>query len=320
LIIALFVGPYYDEHRFSKYMMVGLVGFASLFFSNIITKILNSGTKVLRDPNIKGLCISILIGLVIVSVSMSVILYTGYSSLAMKDHYTPFERDLPKRNFPSKSEMSLLQIVYNKGLSTGGNYNVVLPPTEYKIRQDGFAGKLEAFTGIPTIKILKGRHVLEASSLQEFNSLLNVTNTKYIIFPKHYINNDLNFTNIKREAGSDQNGSFHPARFALENFETFYEDKDYLVLSVPHTASVTNTFETVQKKEKRDTENSHSLREFKVPGDVSEAAKVEGIEIPWRQAMVSDKALALITSILLVAFFVGYQSLSSPGALKNHKL
>jgi hypothetical protein len=319
LIVALFAGPYYDEHRFSKYMMIGLVAFTALFFSSIITRILNSGSKVLRDPNIKGLCISILIGLVIVSISMSVILYTGYSALSMKDHYPPYERDLPKRNFPSTSEMTLLQLVYNKGISTGGNYNVVLPPTEYKIRQDGFAGKLEAFTGIPTIKILKGRHVLEASSLQEFNSLLNVTNTKYIILPKHYIKNDLNFTNIKREAGSDQNGSFQPARFALENFETFYEDKDYLVLSVPYTAFTTNASENVQKREKSDTENSHSLREFKVPGDVSEAAKEEGIEIPWQQAIVSDKGLVLITSILLVAFFVGYQSLSSPGAPKNHK-
>jgi hypothetical protein len=319
LIIALFAGPYYDEHRFSKYMMVGLVGFSALFFSGIITRILNSTSKVLRDPNIKGLCVSLLIGLVIVSVSMSVILYTGYSALAIKDHYRPFERDLPKRNFPSTSEMSLLQLVYNKGISTAGNYNVVLAPTEYKIRQDGFAGKLEAFTGIPTLKILKGQRVLEASSLQEFNSLLNVTNTKYIILPKDYIKNDLNITNIKREAGSDQNGSFQPARFALENFETFYEDKDYLVLSVPYTASTTNTFETAQKKEKQDTENSHSLREFKVPGDVSEAAKEKGIEIPWQQAMVSYKGIALITFILLVAFFVGYRSLSSPGALKNHK-
>jgi hypothetical protein len=317
VIIALFVGPYYDEHRFSKYMMVGLVGFTALFFRSIISRILNSESKVLRDPNIKGLCISILIGLVIVSVSMSVILYTGYSALAMKDHYPPFERDLPKRNFPSASEMALLQLVYNKGISTGGNYNVVVPTTES--RKEGFAGKLEAFTGIPTIKILKGRHVLEASSLQEFNSLLNVTNTKYIILPKHYIKNDLNFTNIKPEAGSDQNGSFQPARFALENFETFYEDKDYLVLSVPYTASTTNASENVQKKENRDTENIHSLREFKVPGDVSEAAKAEGIEIPWQQTMVSDKGLVLITSILLVAFFAGYQSLSGPGALKNHK-
>jgi hypothetical protein len=317
LVIALFVGPYYDEHRFSKYMMVGLVGFTALFFRSIISRILNSESKVLRDPNIKGLCISILIGLVIVSVSMSVILYTGYSALAMKDHYPPFERDLPKRNFPSASEMALLQLVYNKGISTGGNYNVVVPTTES--RKEGFAGKLEAFTGIPTIKILKGRHVLEASSLQEFNSLLNVTNTKYIILPKHYIKNDLNFTNIKPEAGSDQNGSFQPARFALENFETFYEDKDYLVLSVPYTASTTNASENVQKKENRDTENIHSLREFKVPGDVSEAAKAEGIEIPWQQTMVSDKGLVLITSILLVAFFAGYQSLSGPGALKNHK-
>ena len=335
LIIALFLGPYYDEHRFSKYMMVGLVGFSALFFSSIITRILNSGSKVLRDPNTKGICISILIGLVIVSVSMSVILYTGYSALAIKDHYLPFLSDLPKRYFPSTSEMTLLQLIY-KDISTGGNYNVVLPSTEYAIRQGGFAGKLEAFTGIPTIKILKGQQVLDASSLQEFNSLLNVTNTKYIILPKYYIKNDLNFTNIKREAGSDQNSSFQPARFALENFETFYEDKDYLVLSVPYTPFFTNGSEivlsvpytpfftngseNVQKKENRDTENLYSLREFiKVPGDVSEAAKAEGIEIPWQQAMISYKGLGLIISILLVAFFVGYRFLPSPGALKDHK-
>ena len=125
---------------------------------------------------------------------------------------------------------------------------------------------------------------------------------------------------MKQEARSDQNGSFQPARFALENFKTFYEDKDYLVLSVPYTAFTTNGSENVQKKEKRDTENIYSLREFiKVPGDVSEAAKAEGIEIPWQQAMISDKGLALFISILLVAFFVGYRFLPSPGALKDHK-
>jgi len=82
----------------------------------------------------------------------------------------------------------------------------------------------------------------------------------------------------------------------------------------------TNASENVQKKEKRDTQNIPSLRELiKVPGDVSEPAKVEGIEIPWQQVMVSDKALVLIASIFLVAFLVGYQFLSSPGVLKNHK-
>ena len=35
-VVALFTGPYYDEHRFSKYVMVGMVGFASLFVYKII--------------------------------------------------------------------------------------------------------------------------------------------------------------------------------------------------------------------------------------------------------------------------------------------
>lgn len=93
----------------------------------------------------------------------------------------------------------VFKLVYNKGITTGTNYNEVLPPTEYKIRQDGFTGKLKAFAIIPAIKILKGPQVLEASSLQEFNRLLDVTNTKYMILPKHYIKEDLNFTNIRGE-------------------------------------------------------------------------------------------------------------------------
>ena len=33
VIVAIITGPYYDEHRFGKYVMVGLIGFASFLFT-----------------------------------------------------------------------------------------------------------------------------------------------------------------------------------------------------------------------------------------------------------------------------------------------
>ena len=36
VIFAFFLGPYYDEHRFGKYIMVGMIGFASLIIYRII--------------------------------------------------------------------------------------------------------------------------------------------------------------------------------------------------------------------------------------------------------------------------------------------
>ena len=89
---------------------------------------------------------------------MSAIMYTGYSALAMDNHYRPFDRDLPKRYFPSPSEISLLKFIYNDLNKGGKNYNVVVSPEEYDVRQQGFTGKLEAFVGIPTNRLLNGQH------------------------------------------------------------------------------------------------------------------------------------------------------------------
>ena len=36
IVIALLTGPYYDQHRFSKYVMIGMVGFASLLMYRIL--------------------------------------------------------------------------------------------------------------------------------------------------------------------------------------------------------------------------------------------------------------------------------------------
>ena len=59
VIVTLITGPYYDEHRFGKYVMVGLIGFASLFIYDIIA-FLNK--RFHYGPLLSG----ILIGIVIV--------------------------------------------------------------------------------------------------------------------------------------------------------------------------------------------------------------------------------------------------------------
>ena len=73
IIIPLFAGPYYDEYRFSKYIMVGMVGFASLLFY-----------KILDSLRPKPIVSNIIIAIIITTGSLSSILYIGYNSLILQ--------------------------------------------------------------------------------------------------------------------------------------------------------------------------------------------------------------------------------------------
>ena len=93
-IIAFLAGPYYDEHRFSKYIMVGMVGFASLLVYKIIFSV--------RRFTHKSLLSGLIMGAVVTSSSLSTLLFVGYTALALENpDFEGFHLELPRRIFPS---------------------------------------------------------------------------------------------------------------------------------------------------------------------------------------------------------------------------
>jgi hypothetical protein len=325
-VVALFTGTYYDEHRFSKYIMMGLVGLSAILVYDIMTTVFLTRKGTAKPgARLHMILVSIVISLTVISASMSAILYTGYSALAMDNHYRPFDRDLQKRYFPSPSEISLLRFVYNDLSQGGKNYNVVVSPEEYDVRRQGFTGKLEAFAGIPTNRLLQGQPVLEASTLERFYQLLNSTNTKYIVLPKEDIVSGRNYTNaISSTSRSTGEHPIEPARFALASFKKVYEDTDYVVLVVPENLlSAKQGVNGINSDtdENPDAENPwDSGGIVKFPGDISDRAKRDGVEVPWQRTMSSEISIALAILIPTVAIIVGKRSLSQRTKLKNNKL
>lgn len=316
VIVALYTGTYYDEHRFSKYIMVGLVGLSAILVYDIMTTVflIRKGTAK-ACGRLPLTLLSIVISLTVISASMSAILYAGYSALAMDNHYRPFDRDLPKRYFLTPSEISLLKFVYNDLSKNGKIYNVVVSPEEYDVRRQGFTGKLEAFVGIPRNRLLQGQPILEASTLNRFYQLLNDTNTKYIVLAKEDIASGLNYTNaISSARGSTDKDLFEPARFALANFKKVYEDADYFILAVPENL--------LAAKDGRNGPNSDEYEDpdpmttwksgdiIKLPGDISERAKRDGAEVPWQKVMGSEISIIVAILIPTLAFILGKRSLS----------
>ena len=86
-IVALFfAGPYYDEHRFGKYIMIGMVGFASILVYKLILLLQRNYTNGDFDV-LRPLACSILLGLVFTSASLSVFMYIGYRVCCLKILY-----------------------------------------------------------------------------------------------------------------------------------------------------------------------------------------------------------------------------------------
>ena len=320
MIIALFAGPYYDEHRFSKYIMAGLVGLAALFVYSIVgTVFLNQRNKSGRITILSVTLIGFIISFTVISASMSFLLYTGYGALGMDNHFRPLISDSPKRYFPSDSQIDLLGFIYKDLLDDGRNYNVVTLPEEYDIRQQGFTGQIEAFAGIPTKKILQGQSVLEASTQEEFFDLLNSTNTKFIILPEEEITAEKNFTGLASPAtGPADSGSFEPAQFALSNFKRAYENDDYVVLSVPHNVASVRQGSSDLKfdQDKTSDTEQHRQSSLRFPGDISERAKNKGVVVPWQKMMGSE--ISIITAVG-IALIVGIRISSRRTKLENRK-
>jgi hypothetical protein len=320
IAIALGTGPYYDEHRFSKYVMIGVVGFAAILVYDLLsTASLDREQKGIEGKKFSLIFTSITISLIVVSAGLSVVLYTGYGVLAMANHYPPFEKDSPKRHFPPLSEINLFKSLFNDISSNKKNYNIITSPDEYKIRQDGFVGKLEAFVGIPTTKLLRGQDVLKAISLERFYDLLNHTDSKYIILKIDDILSGRNYAETEQDRnGPNGSRSFEPARFAFENFHKVYQDSNYTVVSVPDnlvalTEEVDDT-KSIDPFEEKSPDNENTPKKINdmimLPGDLSERAKQKAVEVYWQKVMISPPSIFVAVLIPIAVVIIRTSILS----------
>ena len=120
VVTAFIAGPYYDEHRFSKYMMAGL---GSLFFYNLIIR----SPKIQKSNQFRILANSLVLGTVVLSSALSVLMFWGYSASA---YDSDFEKELGRRDFPSASEFSLFRLLHNDSKNPLA-FNVAVPANEY---------------------------------------------------------------------------------------------------------------------------------------------------------------------------------------------
>jgi hypothetical protein len=207
VVISFITGPYYDEHRFSKYIMAGMIGFASLMIYNILNQ---------RFRN-KPLVNSVLLGIIITSSGLSTLLYIGYNSLILQTQ--DFINTLARRHFPSVSELHLFEILHNRIDIDSKKYNVMSFLNEYNRLEDGVMAKIPAFSGLPYDKLRQSPLTLNASTLDTLYHHLAYSDARYIIIPKDSI-----------RAGSVVT---EPTRFVLEHFSRVFEDDNYILLEIP---------------------------------------------------------------------------------------
>jgi hypothetical protein len=209
VIVSLLTGPYYNEYRFSKYVMIGMAGFASLLVYDIIILL---GQR----PRLKALASGVLIGLVITSSSFSILLFAGYKGLAIKN--PEFTRDFHRIDFPSSSEMNMFNLLHNELINLKTD-NVAIPSNEVEDRNRALFAALEGFSGIPRFKLSQSPFTMNASTLEGFYDLLEYSEARYILLPGN-------------DYGSQANIPY-PILFSLENFQKAYQDNNYTILVVP---------------------------------------------------------------------------------------
>jgi len=213
ILVAMFVGTYYDQHRFSKFIMVGMIGFASL----LVYKILNVRYYYKIPIN------TFVIPSLIICASISALLFIGYNSLVVQTHDYSHN---PKKNFPSLSEIRLFDTLRNNIDTHSDKFNVVSLPDEY--RQGHLITRLQAFSGFPSQEIYNSPLTLNTSTLDSFYRLIEYSDAKYIVMPKHSIINGT--------------GLSEPASFALIYFPIVYNDDNYTVLEVPRLKAPSTVF------------------------------------------------------------------------------
>jgi hypothetical protein len=207
IVIALLAGPYYDEQRFNKYVMAGMIGFASLLIFKLLLFMAD------KRPILNGIIVSS----IIISASLSTLMYVGYNALVIQTG--DYSQALGRRNFPSEEQLNMFDMLRSK-IHVGSNqYNVASYPNEYNFQEGGIMTKLHAFSGLPTLKIPQTHYLLNATTLPSFYNLIDKTNTKYILIPSN-------------SSSNNQVSLEDPTRFAFENFQHLYDD-NYLILNVP---------------------------------------------------------------------------------------
>jgi len=217
-VVALIAGPYYDEHRFSKYIMVGMVGFASLLLYKIILYLQrpndDSSQSRSKSYQLRPLGSSILIGLVITSSALSIFMLAGYKALGYNN--PRFEEDFFRMDFPSQSELKLLN--FFRTVLPNLNTHFISIYANDSQTEDLFS-KLEGFSAVPRFRILQDPQGLKASTLEGLYYSLRNDNIKYIILTK-------SDANLEKQI-------LKPLHFALDNFPRAYQDDTYIVLMVP---------------------------------------------------------------------------------------
>jgi hypothetical protein len=216
IIIALLAGPYYNEQRFSKYVMAGMIGFAAI----LIFRLLRFLSE--KKPILNGIVVSV----IVVSASMSTLLYVGYNALVIQTQ--DYSDALERRNFPSEDELHMYDILRSK-IQVGPNPNNIASfANEYNLREGSIMSKLHAFTGLPYMKIAQTEYLLNASTIDSFYNLLGKTNTKFLVIPISSINNQT-LGNLMK--------------FSLESFQQVYHDDNFIVLGIPSVLGPSTTFQ-----------------------------------------------------------------------------
>jgi hypothetical protein len=206
MLVSFIAGPYYDEDRFAKYFMAGMIGFASLMIYDLLN----------RKFTNKNVINTLLVSAIITTSGLSVLAFIGYSSLILQAQ--DYTNTLPRRHFPSDSDLRLFEILHNK-FDVNSRYNVISFLNEYNRAEDGLISKVSSFAGLPYNKLYQSPLALNASTLDALYHHLWYSDTRYLIIPKETINS----SNMVTE----------PTRFVIEHFTPIYQDDNYLVLEVP---------------------------------------------------------------------------------------
>ena len=218
LIIALFLGPYYNEHRMNKYIMVGMIGFASL----LIFRILNLVTN--KNP-ILG---SVMVGSIVTLACLSTLMYIGYNALVVETG--DYTNALGRRNFPSFDEINVLDSIRSKIQLDSDDGNVASFSNQYNYRNGDIISKLHAFSGLPLKNSIQTQYLLNSSTLDSFYHLLELSKTGYIMVPTNTLN-DSTLTS--------------PTRFVMNNFQKLHEDSDNVVINIPRINGPSTNSESI---------------------------------------------------------------------------
>jgi hypothetical protein len=167
---------------------------------------------------LKPLVYSMLLGMVVISSSLSVFMLAGYKELGYKNFQ--FGEDFFRIEFPSRSEMHLLNFFRSNLPSLDANFVAILASDS---QSEKISSELEGSSAIARHRILQNPQGLNASTLEGLYYSMDKDKIKYIVLLR---------ADTKTDSYLDELLS-KPLKFALDNFERAYEDDKYVVLKVP---------------------------------------------------------------------------------------